>query len=127
MAEPIDKALESDLDRALKDDMANEGLLAPINSRVRQLRSNHAMKDKLDTERASDQLATAVKGLLQVEGELLQLVSELAGEVETEPSNPEELTREVRGVLPRLRSDAEILARLAIRIHKHIESVRAKL
>ena len=75
-------------------------------------------------DRAADQIAMACQGLLKAEDELRGLARDIVGDLadheKEEPSSDGPL-------LPRLRSDAELLARLAIRLVRLCEEVRAKL
>ena len=77
-------------------------------------------------ERAADQLAVAVKGLLQLEQEFRSFAVELVGDIKFEEID-QQTPSEEKSLIPRLRSDAELIARLAIRMHRLIAEVQGKL
>lgn len=119
--------LEKDLEVALAKDMANTG--TPPTGGIPFRRTTmpkilQAADEKPD--RAADQLAVAVKGLLQLEQEFRGLAVELVGDLKFEEIDKQQPSEE-SALIPRLRSDAELIARLAIRMHRLIEEVRTKL
>ena len=124
----VSRELESDLERALKNDMADEGLLAPQKAPTPFPRTNArpANTSEEKPERTADQLSVAVKGLLKVEQELQAFATELVGDFTVEEETPP-TTGEETALIPRVRADAEAIARTAIRVHRLIEEMRARL
>ena len=122
--------LEKDLEMALAKDMANTG--TPATGGVQPFRRTPMPKvlqaaDAPATNTAMDQLATAIQGLLKMEQELIQFATDLVGPLEPyHEDQPPEPSKD-GPLIPRLRSDAELLARLAIRMHKLVGEVRSKL
>ena len=67
---------------------------------VRPFRVKELPKDEPRPERGSDQLALAVKGLLQIEDEFLKLATELVGDLDIVPADHEGKPSESGAVLP---------------------------
>lgn len=130
----VSRELESDLERALKNDMASEGLLAPPKGtppfppRPTIGSGGLGGKDPREgkPEKAADQLSLAVKGLLQVEQELQAFATELVGAFPVE-EDTSQTTDEETALIPRLRANATAIARAAIRVQRLIEEMRARL
>jgi hypothetical protein len=131
----VSRELESDLERALKNDMANEGLLAPQKATPpfppRPTIGSGGLGKVVDPredkpERTADQLGLAVKGLLQVEQELQAFANELVGDIKVE-DEASQATSEETALIPRVRANAEAIARAAIRVQRLIEEMRARL
>lgn len=79
-------------------------------------------------DRAMDQLALAISGLLKAEEQLRQLAQDIVGEIAHDDEAERNSVPADKGpLIPRLRSDAELMARLAIRLVKLCEEVRGKL
>jgi len=130
----VSRELESDLERALKNDMADEGLLAPQKAPTpfppRPTIGSGGL-GKVDPreekpERTADQLGLAVRGLLQVEQELQAFANELVGDIKVE-DEASQATSEETALIPRVRANAEAIARAAIRVQRLIEEMRARL
>ena len=129
MADTLEADLESAITEELEQPINDLNQLAGAGAtpRVRPFRVKDIPKEEKRQDRGSDQLALAVSGLLMIEEEFLKLAQEIVGELEINPKDHEGKPSESGAVLPRLRTDAELLARLAIRFHNHFEQVRSKL
>lgn len=114
----------NDLDKELEQ--AIEADLVPM-SPGRQERLRVLKRAEGDTSNpAMAQLAVAVEGLLKVEAELYAFATELVGPFKMDEADKPQPSSE-GPLIPRLRSDAELLARLAIRVHKLIAEIRSRL
>jgi len=115
--------MESLLQKDLEDAVANV-LDKPVHFPIKGSRN---LPSRELPKTASDQLATAIAGLITVEAEFIQFARELVGEIKDEAETPKLRPSENGPIIPRMRSDAELIARMAIRLHNRIEEVRSLL
>lgn len=124
--------LEKELEAAVTAELAEPPAApAPRVAPFRIPKASHLKVSEIPEarpEKAADQIAMAIAGLLKAEEELRLLAQDIVGEISHNDEAERNTTPSDKGpLLPRLRSDAELMARLAIRIVKLCEEVRTKL
>ena len=113
--------LDKDLEAAVERDLDASGIpLSP--SRQERLR----VLKRAEGNPAMDQLHVAIDGLLKIEQELYQFSTELVGPFKVDEADKPQPSSE-GPLIPRLRSDSELIARLCIRMHRLIQEVRSRL
>lgn len=120
--------LDKDLAAAIEADLAPRPMpsAAPFTAgRAERLRIMKNAEGPT-TNTAMDQLRVACEGLLKLEQEWIQFARNLVGDIKLEEHDAPQPSTE-GPLMPRLRSDSELLARLAIRQHRLIKQIEELL